>query len=90
MSYCKGVGWRTDQFFNRIPPIKLVLPPSSLEDEQMFPRADEVFALTSGESQADVREAEADSHSAGAHQLLTELYSVPVNGKKSFTSRFMQ
>ena len=56
----------------------------------MFPRVDEVFALTSGERQADGREAEADSHSAGAHQLLTELYSVPVNGKKSFTSHFMQ
>ncbi|PKU37673.1 hypothetical protein llap_12023 [Limosa lapponica baueri] len=50
------------------------------EDEQMFLRGDEVFAFASGERQADVRGVEAESHSAGAHQLLTELYSVPVNG----------
>lgn len=56
----------------------------------MFLRVDEVFALASGERQADVREVEADSHSAGARQLLTELYSVTVNGKKSFTRFFMR
>lgn len=58
----------------------------------MFLRVDEVFALMSGQKQrqADVGDAEADSHSAGAHQLLTELSSVPVNGKKPFISHFMQ
>lgn len=54
MSYCEGVGWRTDLFFYIIAPTKSVLPPS-LEDEQMFLRVDEVFALTNGERQADVR-----------------------------------
>lgn len=66
-----------------------MLPPSSLEDEQMPPRVDEMFALTNGERQADVREAQADSRSAGAHQMLTGLYSVPVSGKKSHQS-FLQ
>lgn len=55
----------------------------------MFLRVNEEFAIRSGEKQADVREAEFDLHSAGAHQLLTELYSVTVHGKKSFTSCFM-
>lgn len=72
--YCKGVGWKTDQIFNGIVPIKLVLPPSSLEDEQMFLRVDEVFVLTNREREADVRKIEADSHFARAHQLLIELY----------------
>jgi len=56
----------------------------------MFLRVDEVFELTRGERQADVREMEAALPSAGAHKLLTELYSVLVNDKQCFTSCFMQ
>lgn len=49
--------WIEEQinFFYIIAPTKSVLPPSSLEDEQMFLRVDEVFALMSGERQADVK-----------------------------------
>lgn len=63
-----------------------MLPPSSLKDEQMLLRVNGIFALTNGERQANVREAEADSRSAGAHQMLTGLYSVPVSGKKTHRS----
>lgn len=88
--YYKCVGWKTDQIFNGIVPIKLVLPPSSLEDEQMFLRVHEVFVLTNREREANVRKTEVDSHFAIAHQLLIGLYSASVSGKKSFTCCFVQ
>lgn len=71
--------WRTEQLFDRRAPRKLVFPPSSLENEQMFLNVDEVFSVMRGEKQTEVM----DIHlcSAGAHQSLTDLYSVPGNGK---------
>lgn len=73
------MGWRTDQLFDRKVPRKLGFPPSSLENEQMFLSMDEMFAVMRGERQTEVMDTH--PHSAGVHQLLTEFYSVPGNGK---------
>lgn len=45
----------------------------------MFLSVDEVFAVMREERQAEVMDTH--PHSPGVHQLLTELYSIPGNGK---------